>query len=162
VSNIEVTGYTSSAHALTTSDGMKLTATQESITLRCVVRVENAGYSYEQMSARLSAAVGDGTFDTLLYNYAVYLRLSDATDASARDVSTEQVSSTSDSSGNRSSTSSVVMKEITIAMIVICVAFALAAIWYFRDFISLKRLSKCEPSALIETASCALFHVELS
>jgi hypothetical protein len=138
VNNIEVTSYTSSAHALAPADEKNTAkAAQEAIQLRCEVRLHSSYISYDDVVVLLIEAVSYGALDTLLHTYAPFYMIDDAQDARVSDVTMELIDDDSTSSGGKSSTAGV-----TISLSIIGALIGVAAIWYYWEELSLRRLRK--------------------
>lgn len=105
----------------------------------CSVRVEESPLSYAQYAYALQMAVAGGVFDQYLHEFALYLRLNDASDASAVTVSTEQHRGDDDGgSNNRGSGISGLSSTVIIVIVVFVVGTG--AVWYYYESASYKRI----------------------
>lgn len=109
--------------------------------VQCSVGVKESPYSYTQFAFELQMAVASGAFDKYLRQYALYLRLYDAVDASAVSVITEQRrqdGNNNNGSDNRSS--GVSGLSSTIIVIIVVFVAGTGGVWYYYESASYKRI----------------------
>jgi hypothetical protein len=114
------------------------------------VRVPDSAFSYAQLAYMLQVAVAGGDFDTQLHNYAAYLHLSTATDATAASVSTEQQRSEDSGDAHHRSRGSVPGLSVTAIVLIVLFTVGAGAVWYYYDYATFKRTCLlCGPRQLL-------------
>jgi hypothetical protein len=103
------------------------------------VRVTDSAFSYAQLAYMLQVAVAGGDFDTQLHNYAAYLHLNTATDATAASVSTGQQRSEDSGDTHHRSRGSVPGLSVTAIVLIVLFTVGAGAVWYYYEYATFKR-----------------------